>query len=1074
MVEGAGKAADDDDGSVVYAREAITPAEQAVALDIRRRRLAAGLSQNALAILVGHQRQYISRAEQPTRGLPSENLVAALDPILKADGELMALWATGSRERRRRRHEVLDLESSSLRPNELSRERFRRDPGLSPPRLGRGTAARTAALPTAGDTTAGVAFPYAAPTGVIGPGRDFLTSSARVLLVSGSAGTGKTSLMHHLAREFAVDTDCQLHDVRSWALVSVDIAAEILRYASIPGGDDALLTLEEHSTTLDRPCLVVLDGIDSHSTFSVVGRQIDAILRQVTSAKLRFLLTVRTPPDVETTAHPLLHTLLFRPTGDVDVSRYILSPWSADQARRCWQAACDQPFDSLPPGVQQLVRTPLYMKLALNAPPAQNGDDLSAYELLDHSVRRLLGNGHVEHRLSMLTVLARHQAHTEVPTALSAIDGVPALPELPADLPATIVDTDQSGRRRFAHDVLREYFLSTYLAHVLAQQGRSITTVQALNEMADRAATSGTARSVFALVVQRLDSVAPTLLEAIATAPTASATSMLPLLIATSQGARFVTPEVLRACAVRAEHDADPSLARALLSDARRLHHALGNGRHQWILALLQRFGTSLWPEITTFVETTFDDSDARTLLDTAHLTRTDEATFFARHFYLFFADASDEPLEVFLGHLDWRVRAALAEALDDGAAALDDTGLSVMARLVQDADYKVRAVVAPVVVRASGTSALAHLTTLLNDENWHVRERALYGLDRLGLPPRRPDLVRAALDVVNTEPSWSYVPVHVRPHRERLRLLHTLVEDDAPHARALPDVGAGDHRALLTILREIRTGHLVVPQDVRARLLRSARCGDRWLVQREAERMAEASGDDDAPYLLREEFRRTRGLRKVQIALDLHDIHDALRVARAAADAGADFIEVGDPLIKQAGIRAIEKVKAAVNDTLVIAEMMSADWGRDQVVLAAEAGADIVQLIGPATTASVRAAVNAGQRLGVPVVLDVPVRTSHRWIIDMERAGVDGLVVTTNIDIGVGSTTPLDATRTFREWTALPVAVSGGFSTVDGAVFASPDWDILIVGRGVTDAVDPATAAKNLVELVHLSGRHL
>lgn len=39
-----------------------------------------------------------------------------------------------------------------------------------------------------------------------------------------------------------------------------------------------------------------------------------------------------------------------------------------------------------------------------------------------------------------------------------------------------------------------------------------------------------------------------------------------------------------------------------------------------------------------------------------------------------------------------------------------------------------------------------------------------------------------------------------------------------------------------------------------------------------------------------------------------------------------------------------------------VVAEMMSADWGRDQVAIAAEAGADVVLLIGPATSANVSA----------------------------------------------------------------------------------------------------------------------
>jgi hypothetical protein len=93
--------------------------------------------------------------------------------------------------------------------------------------------------------------------------------------------------------------------------------------------------------------------------------------------------------------------------------------------------------------------------------------------------------------------------------------------------------------------------------------------------------------------------------------------------------------------------------------------------------------------------------------------------------------------------------------------------------------------------------------------------------------------------------------------------------------------------------------------------------------------------------------------------------------------------------------------------------------------------------------------------------------RTLARW-----TTGVDGFTVTTNIDVGIGSTTSPDVARELRRWTALPVAVSGGFSTTDSAVLASPDWEILIMGRCVVDAADPVTAAKNFVELVHLSER--
>jgi hypothetical protein len=41
------------------------------------------------------------------------------------------------------------------------------------------------------------------------------------------------------------------------------------------------------------------------------------------------------------------------------------------------------------------------------------------------------------------------------------------------------------------------------------------------------------------------------------------------------------------------------------------------------------------------------------------------------------------------------------------------------------------------------------------------------------------------------------------------------------------------------------------------------------------------------------------------------------------------------------------------------------------------------------------------------------------------------------------------------RAWTKPPVAVSGGFSPTDQWTMRRPDWDILIIGRSVADAVD-------------------
>ena len=65
-------------------------------------------------------------------------------------------------------------------------------------------------------------------------------------------------------------------------------------------------------------------------------------------------------------------------------------------------------------------------------------------------------------------------------------------------------------------------------------------------------------------------------------------------------------------------------------------------------------------------------------------------------------------------------------------------------------------------------------------------------------------------------------------------------------------------------------------------------------------------------------------------------------------------------------------------------------------------------------------------------VFKDVPVQTLAATVISalVERTGIDGFAITTNIDLGVAGPHPLDQARTLRSWTRLPVAVSGGFDT--------------------------------------------
>ncbi|ONH33951.1 MULTISPECIES: helix-turn-helix transcriptional regulator [Protofrankia] len=78
-------------------------AKRELASRIRELRLAASLSQKQLADRVGFERGYVCQAES-ARGVPSENLVYALDRALDAAGELRTLREQARREQQARRY----------------------------------------------------------------------------------------------------------------------------------------------------------------------------------------------------------------------------------------------------------------------------------------------------------------------------------------------------------------------------------------------------------------------------------------------------------------------------------------------------------------------------------------------------------------------------------------------------------------------------------------------------------------------------------------------------------------------------------------------------------------------------------------------------------------------------------------------------------------------------------------------------------------------------------------------------------------------------------------------------------
>lgn len=886
--------------------------------------------------------------------------------------------------------------------------------------------------------------------------QEFVRSSSRVFVLSGLAGTGKSTLVGSIAASLSATVDVQIHPAT--AATPTDLAADILRYGSASVGTDALLTLEAAAESLIRSLVVVVDGVNTEATLDSVGRAVDAILRQAAAPALRFVLVIRTPPAPDLSAYPLLAASMFRPSS---TASYTTSLWSPSIAAHAWdlERPADQPaFADLPPQVQDLIRLPMFMSLLREGAVDLPVHNAGPYLLIDQCVRAIVQRSALETD-DVMRVLG-DAAATDLRTRLPQLQ--PWLsPAAGPDLflaPAELAQRTAGGRVEFSHDLVREYFAAANLARATSERGRG-ELIEMISVLSDAADTSAVAAGLYRFFVMAVDDGTPGTLSAVALAPGLAGTPALArLLDAGSDGARFTTPEVLRSCARGCAGDPDAlPVVRALLRH-RSLPTALGGRWFPWLTEVLHDHGSTVWSDLAQHVEARFDADAATRFVQDSVLDSTEVAAFLAHHVSLFItADDRAGLVTRLLLHADWRVRAAVASGLSQVTPSAPAV-VRGLEHLVVDRDYKVRSASTVLLRTSPGHAVTVVLPTLLDDDVWYVRARALEELSRRDDPV---ELVRSALARCRSRESWRRAPQYVRDVMDRLSLLC-----DDP-AKVEQDVVPP---AAVRLVREIRTGALSVPTE-RASLLASvsARSGA-WLAVREGRALAAqhaAHNEQPQGLMTSEAFRRLRGGRHLQVALDVSDLDLAVAVAQAAAGAGATFIEVGDPLIKASGVFAIETIKRAVPDALVVAEMMSSDWGRDQVENAVEHGADVVLLIGPASRASVAAACAAARRLGTSILLDAPAeRHSAEWVREMARAGVDGLVVTTNIDLGPGGREPLLRARQIRAWTRLPVAVSGGFTAADPSVVTSPDWDILIAGRAVTESADPGQATAALTEL--------
>ncbi len=204
--------------------------------------------------------------------------------------------------------------------------------------------------------------------------------------------------------------------------------------------------------------------------------------------------------------------------------------------------------------------------------------------------------------------------------------------------------------------------------------------------------------------------------------------------------------------------------------------------------------------------------------------------------------------------------------------------------------------------------------------------------------------------------------------------------------------------------------------------------------------------------------------LPKLQVALDLLKIEDALKIAYEVVDY-VDYIEAGTPLIKSCGVKAIEVLKREFSDKIIVADMKTADTGYLEAKIAFENGADYTTVLLYADVETISKALEAAREFNRGVMVDtIGYWKSDDIISKLRGLKPDYLIIHSGIDMQHRGIKPFKLTSEIVSRNIeIPIGVAGGLNSSNIRLLKGFKIDLIIVGGAIVKADKPSEAAKSI-----------
>jgi len=205
-----------------------------------------------------------------------------------------------------------------------------------------------------------------------------------------------------------------------------------------------------------------------------------------------------------------------------------------------------------------------------------------------------------------------------------------------------------------------------------------------------------------------------------------------------------------------------------------------------------------------------------------------------------------------------------------------------------------------------------------------------------------------------------------------------------------------------------------------------------------------------------------------LQLALDFVDLHRALGVAREAVKGGAEWLEVGTPLLKAEGLEAVRRLRAEFPHQTVVCDTKTMDAGRIEMEAAAKAGANVATVLGAAPDATVRECIEAGRNYGIRVAVDlvnVPDPVSRARAAEEWGASLVG--VHCPIDQQMEGKDPFATLKEVAGAVEIPVSVAGGINSETAATAVAAGASVVVVGGAITKAENAEEATRRIRRVI-------